>query len=69
MSSEVERTIRNGSERIGMLKGSAMTVSEALCIAEEMEHAAKAAARMLFGRDLALLILSREVRRLDINKA
>lgn len=51
------------SERIGMLMESPMTVSEALCLADEMRSAAEHAARRLFGRDLALAVLAEELKK------
>jgi|WetSurMetagenome_2_1015567.scaffolds.fasta_scaffold49173_3 hypothetical protein len=51
-------------ERIG-IAGFPMTVSEALCIAEQMVLGAQAGAKKLFGRDLALAILWQRVKELS----
>ena len=54
------------SERIGMLESDAMSVSEALCLAEAMVLDAKLSTRRLFGRDLALAVLAQRVRELNV---
>jgi hypothetical protein len=45
-----------------------MTVSQALCIAEELAMGAEAHARLLFGRDQALVVLAKRVRELNVEK-